>query len=325
MYRLLRLRANTLRGGSPDGSPRPGWAGAPDRAYHRPVSHETDASGRGNVHRLVDRVAMAFEDRVGRAAVPWRPGADGPLDPFGAPGPLPPMRVTPAARRRRGTALLLPPWKFRSPAILSGWVRSLAGAGLDVWLVVPPLHLERTPPGQRSGEGVVSPDLGRMRDVLGQSVREARACVAGASAAGGEVVLVGLSLGALVAAWVATGPERVDRAALLAPPADLAAVFRETPIGRRYAALAERAGAPVPAGEELSMRLGWLVPLGRRPTAGRILVAGGRHDAIAVDGAPTLARAWGVPLREFPRGHLTLLFGCRALRREVARFAGGDG
>jgi pimeloyl-ACP methyl ester carboxylesterase len=288
------------------------------------VSPRGDLPGRGGLHRLVDRLAWAVEDRVDRPAVPWRAGAEGPLDPFGEVGPRPPVRITEPSGPRSGTAILLPPWKFRSPAVLSGWVGSLAGAGFEVWLAIPPLHLERTPPGHRSGEGVVTPDLGRMRALLEQSVVEARACVARATALGGEVVVVGLSFGALVAAWLATGPERVGRAALVAPPADLAAVFRETPIGRRYAALAERAGEPIPAGEALTRRLAWLAPLHRRPTAGRVLVAGGRYDAIAVGGAPALARAWDLPLREFPRGHLTLLFGCRSVRREVARFV-GDG
>jgi pimeloyl-ACP methyl ester carboxylesterase len=289
------------------------------------VSAPDDLPVRGGLHRLVDRLAMAAEDRVSRPPVPWRAGPAGPLDPFGPPGRLPPLRVTGASRPRRGTAILLPPWKFRSPVVLSGWVRSLARSGLEVWLAVPPLHLERTPPGERSGEGVVSPDLDRMRGVLEQAVLEARACAVRASALGGEVAVVGLSFGALVAAWVATGPERVDRVALVAPPADLGAVFRDTPIGGRYAALAARAGAPVPAGDELERRLDWLVPLGRRPTCGRVLVAGGAHDAIAMGGARVIARAWGVPLREFPRGHLTLLFGCPAVRCEVARFAAGAG
>ena len=292
-------------------------------AYHPPVTHPAQRPVPGGAHRLVDRLAMAVEDGVDRPPVSWRAGPDGPLDPFGPPEAVPPLRVTGARGARRGTAILLPPWKFRSPAVLSGWVRSLAGAGLEVWLAVPPLHLERTPPGQRSGEGVVSPDLARMREVLAQAVLEARACVVRASAAGGEVVVVGLSFGALVAAWVATGPERVGRVALVAPPADLGAVFRETPIGRRYAALAERAGHPVPGPEELARRLGWLVPLERHPTAGQVLVAGGRYDAIAVGGAEAVARAWAAPLRQFPRGHLTLLLGCAAVRREVARFAAG--
>ncbi len=284
----------------------------------------------GALHRLVDRAAMAVEDLHAREPVPYRPGPDAPLDPFGPLGPsahearpggvLPPIVVTAAAGPRRGTAVLVPPWKIRSAANVAPWVHALAAAGLDVWMPVPPLHLERTPPGQRGGEGVVSPDLGSMRGALELSVREARACVA-AAAEHGEVALVGLSLGALVAAWVAAGPERVSRAALVAPPADLAAVFRETPIGRRYAAIADRAGARVPPGPELDERLSRLAPLSLRPSAGRVLVVGGRHDAIAVGGATALARAWGLAPSLHARGHITLLFACAAARREVAAFA----
>lgn len=275
----------------------------------------------GAFHRLVDRLAMAVEDRAPRPAVPWRPGPDLPLDPGGPPLPLPPVRTTPARGTRRGTAVLVPPWKIRSPAILRGWVRSLTAAGFEVRMPVPPLHLERTPPGERGGEGALGPDLERTREVLVTAIREVRGCLVRAAEEPGAVVLVGLSLGALTAAWAATGPERVDAAALLAPPADLAAVFRETAIGRRYAALAARAGTPLPGGEELDRRLGWLSPVGRAPTARRLLVAGGRFDAIAIGGAAALARAWDTPVRAYPRGHLTLLLACRALRRDVAAFA----
>lgn len=279
----------------------------------------------GGFHRLVDRLAMAFEDRMARRPVAWRPGPDLPFDPSGPPLPLPPVRRTPARGERRGTAVLVPPWKIRSTALLGGWVRPLASAGFEVWIPVPPLHLERTPPGERSGEGVVGPDLEAMRRALGTAVREVRGCLARAGEEGGQVILVGLSLGGLVAAWAATGPERVDAAALVAPPADLAAIFRKTAIGRRYAELAGRAGEPVPDGEELDRRLGWLSPLGRTPTAGRLLVAGGAHDAISLGGAALLARGWNVPLRAYPRGHLTLLLACAAVRRDVAGFVAGGG
>jgi len=321
---MLAWCSGSGRSGQTSGGSDPPLGRCPHPAYHPRVRPARDLPARGGLHRLVDRLAMALEDRVERTPVPWRPGPEGPLDPFGPPGPLPPLRITGPSRPRRGTAILLPPWKFRSPAVLSGWVRSLSGVGFEVWLAVPPLHLERTPPGQRSGEGVVSPDLGRMRDLLAQAVREARAWAGHAATQGGDVVMVGLSFGALVGAWVATGPEPVARVALVAPPADLGAVFRETSIGRRYAALAERAGQPGPDPAELSRRLSWLVPLDRRPGAGRVLVAGGRHDAIAVGGAKAIARAWGIPFREFPRGHLTLLFGCPAVRREVARFVADE-
>ncbi len=303
---------------------RPGRASCTStgRRSIAPVPEENDTRGRGGAfHRLVDRLAMAFEDRVARRPVPWRPGPDVPLDPFGPPLPLPPLRRTPSRGERRGTVVLVPPWKIRSTALLGGWARTLAASGLEVWIPVPPLHLERTPPGERSGEGVLTPDLARTRDVLSTAIGEVRACLARAAQEGGLVVLVGLSLGGLTAAWAATGPERVDAAALVAPPTDLAAVFRETAIGRRYAALAGSAGAPLPAGAELERRLSWLTPLRRIPTAGRLFVAGGRHDAIAVGGAAALAAAWNVPLREHPRGHLTLLFACPRLRREVLAFA----
>jgi hypothetical protein len=39
-----------------------------------------------------------------------------------------------------------------------------------------------------------------------------------------------------------------------------------------------------------------------------------------VGGARALARAWNLPERSYPRGHLTLLLACRALRRDVAAF-----
>jgi predicted alpha/beta hydrolase family esterase len=62
----------------------------------------------------------------------------------------------------------------------------------------------------------------------------------------------------------------------------------------------------------------------RRPTARRVLVAAGREDRIAPPAdAIALARAWGVEPRLYGRGHLTLLFACRAVRRDVARFLSG--
>jgi hypothetical protein len=70
--------------------------------------------------------------------------------------------VEPAAGERRGTAVLVPPWKIRSAGVVSGWSRALAAAGREVWLHVPPHHLERSR-GARSGEGFVSTDLRALR------------------------------------------------------------------------------------------------------------------------------------------------------------------
>lgn len=285
---------------------------------------------------------MWTEDRRPRPPVPFRAGDASPLGCFGplpalpaappasgpwrAPSPRPcagdawlSAVARPARGVRRGTAVLVPPWKVPGLRAVAGWERLLARAGLDVWTLVPPRHLHRSAAGARSGEGFVSPDLRVLREALEQTVLEIRLLVALARRAGGEVALVGLSLGGLAAALAATAPERVDAAALVAPPVDLAAVFAGTRIGRRYRALAERAGAPVPA--ELGDALAPFRPDARRPTAGRVLVAAAADDAIALPaGALALAAAWGAEVRVYPRGHLTLLFACRAVRRDLARF-----
>ena len=53
-------------------------------------------------------------------------------------------------------------------------------------------------------------------------------------------------------------------------------------------------------------------------------MAVGLDDVVAGREEPErLARAWGQIPRRYPRGHLTLLFACAALRRDVAAFLGG--
>jgi hypothetical protein len=297
----------------------------------------------GLLHRLIDDLAVRGEDLVRRAPEACRLAPAAPLDCF---GPLPPLpatpppaegpwsapaprpawagermavRACPARGARRGTALLVPPWKIARHRLVGGWRELLAGAGWDVWLVSPPHHLERTAPGARSGEAFVSLDVARTRAAFEALVLELRV-LAALAAPRGAVALVGLSLGALAGALAATAPGRLDLAVLVAPPR-LAAVAAETGIGRRYRRLAARAGAPWPPAEELAAALAPFDPGARPPTARRVLVAGGLHDRIApAAAAPALARAWGLAPALYPRGHLSLLFLCRALRRDVARF-----
>jgi pimeloyl-ACP methyl ester carboxylesterase len=298
------------------------------------------------LHRAVDHLAMWSEDLRRLAPAPFVRAAGVPLDCF---GPLPPLPASaPGAdvwRARsprpapgdvsmivfrtapvgpsRGTVVLVPPWKLPRLTVLSGWRARLARAGLEVWTLVPPRHLERAAAGRRSGEGFVTPDLPALRAVFEQLVTELRLLVALARRdRGGEVSMVGLSLGGLAALLAATAPEPLDAAIAIAPPADLAAVFASTRIGRRYLRLARRAGAPAPPAAELEDLLAPFAPTRRRPTAGRVLVAVGAEDRIALPGpALALAATWGAEARSFPRGHLTLLFACDGVRREAVRLA----
>jgi hypothetical protein len=294
----------------------------------------------GALHRALDHFAIWTEDRVRRAPEPCVLAPPAPLACFGALPPLPDtspdegtwstpspwplaggdrlwIRATPAQGPRRGTALLVPPWKIGRPTLVSGWVTLLTRGGWDTWLLCPPHHLERTAPGARSGEGFVSLDLARTRAVFEQLVVEIRASAALARARG-PVALVGLSLGALAAALALTAPEPFDAGALVAPPS-LAGVLADTGIGRRYRRLAERSGSGWPAGPDFAAALAPLDPAGRAPTTRRILLAAAAHDRVATPaGALRLAQAWGLEPAVYPRGHLSLLFACAAVRRDVA-------
>ena len=299
------------------------------------------------VHRAVDEVAMWLEDRVARSPAPYRAALPGPLPCF---GPLPPLPAAPAGpgiwsapspwsgagaplsvhvstcgRAARGVAVLVPPWKLPRASLLSGWRALLLAAGYEVWLVVPPFHLDRTPPGGRSGEGFVGPDLGRLRDAVSQSVVELRVVCALALARGGLPALVGFSLGGLAAALTATTPEAPPTLALLAPALDLHAVLERTRIGRRYRALAERAGAPLPPDEAMEPLLRPFDPGARPLVARRVFLAAGRQDGVATRrGHLPVVRGWGVAPRAYDRGHLTLLFGCRQVRADLEAFLRAD-
>jgi pimeloyl-ACP methyl ester carboxylesterase len=233
------------------------------------------------------------------------------------------VEAAPALGAWRGTAILVPPWKLPRLSLVAGWAALLARAGYDVWTLIPPRHLHRAAPGTRSGEGFVSPDVPALRAAAEQLVLELRVLAALARKRGGEVALVGLSLGALGAALAATAPEQVDSAVIVAPPADLAAVVAETRIGRRYMRLMRQAGSPPPSMEALCAMFDPFRADGRRPTARRVMVGVGSADRIALPaGAAALARSWRAELRVYPRGHLTLLFLCDALRADVSRFLG---
>src|SRR5512138_1730048 len=118
----------------------------------------------GVLHRSLDALAVWAEDRVRREPEPCRLAAPAPLSCFGplpplpqppppsglwsSPSPLPlhatdrlHVQVTPARGDRLGTALLVPPWKIARPRLVRGYVRLLADAGHEVWLVCPPRHL----------------------------------------------------------------------------------------------------------------------------------------------------------------------------------------
>jgi hypothetical protein len=295
------------------------------------------------LHTGVDRLAMWIEDRVRHEPQPYRPCPPTPLDCDGvlaalpdppdrpgawsAPSPRPVgrgdrmvLRAFAARGPAAGTVVVVPPWKTGAPSLVRRYTELLVRAGWHVWLVVPPEHMERAAAGTRSGQGFASLDLVRFRALFEQLVVEIRVAMAMA-ARRGPAGVVGLSLGALATSFAITAGEPPGFAALVAPPADLSSILCETAIGRRYRRLATRAGSRWPEPEELRRALSAFDPGARARPRTPVFLAVGSHDRIALArNALELAASWGVAPRVYPRGHLTLLFGCRGLLRDLARF-----
>src|SRR5512133_2565832 len=162
---------------------------------------------------------MWVEDRVPHAAEPYCPCPPAPLDCFGALPPLPDppavdgpwsapsprpasptdrmaLHVVPRRAPFRGTAVVVPPWKAKAPALVRRYTELLADTGHDVWLLVPPEHMGRASPGAPSGHGFATLDLRRFKALFEQLVLEIRTALAMA-AARGRAGVGGLSIGAL--------------------------------------------------------------------------------------------------------------------------------
>ena len=95
----------------------------------------------------------------------------------------------------------------------------LARRGFASVLVALPYHLERTPPGRRSGELAVVPDVPRIRLTLAQAILDVRRTMDWVQTRpefqSKQVGLAGVSLGAIVAAGVAGTDPRAHPCAFL--------------------------------------------------------------------------------------------------------------
>ena len=317
-----------------------------DRALASPPARARILGVESVWHAGLDRLAMWMEDRVRHSAQPYRPCHPEPLDCFGAlpalpeppvaegpwsaPSPRPvraadrmSLHVFPCRGPFRGTVVLVPPWKTERPSLVRQYTELLSETGHDVWLLVPPEHMARASPGARSGHGFATLDLTRFRALFEQLVLEIRTALAMA-ARRGRAGLVGLSVGALAASFALAGEEASAFGALIAPPVDLAAVLGTTRIGRRYGRLAAEAGSRWPDFAELRRVLAPFDPRRTVPPRSPLFLAVGRYDRIALpDGALALGRAWDVEPRVYARGHLSLLFLCRAMLEDLRRFVLG--
>ncbi len=191
---------------------------------------------------------------------------------------------------------------------IAWFTRPIVQRGVDVVLLVPPYHLERSPAGFASGDAVFATSLTDHLNVFAQEIADTRRLIGWLRAQGVRTLGgFGGSLGALVLLRTATW-DKFDFLTVFIPMVRIASLLDQpeaAPFLRRITAEARSRSVVLNAYAALD-------PSADRPLVDpdRISVLYGRHDRIASEAQMlTWARAWGVRrLYGYNRGHTLSLF-----------------
>lgn len=120
-------------------------------------------------------------------------------------------------------------WGATDLGVETAFAKRLATAGVAAALLSLPYHLERTPPGLRSGEAAISSNPAAMKETLAQALADVRRTIDWAwsrpEVDAKRIGIAGTSLGALVSALSFGVDDRIGAGAFLLGGGDLAHVF----------------------------------------------------------------------------------------------------
>ncbi len=201
----------------------------------------------------------------------------------------------------------------------------LNNRGIAAAVITLPYHLERTPPGRRSGEMAIEADVARLKRTTYQSVLDVRRTIdfliTKPEFDPKRVGITGTSLGALVTALVFAVDTRVESATFILGGADFAQILWSSSRVVIQRDLLRRRGYTE---EKLRAELKDVEPLTYLPerTTGSAFVIGAKYDTVIPEGsAEKLIRALPNPkVLWLETGHYGGIFVQRRLMREVAGF-----
>ena len=205
----------------------------------------------------------------------------------------------------------------------------LVARGVGAAILTLPYHLSRTPPGKRSGELAIVPDVPKLRGTILQALLDVRRSMdfldSRPEFAKSPRGVSGTSLGALVSVLGYAVDSRITHAAFILGGADFAGIlWNSSRTGPQREVLRRRGYGEGRLREELRD----VEPLTYLPraTPGTTLLISAKYDTVVPGGnSGALARALGDPLRlQIDTGHYGGIFVQQRVLREVARFFGNE-
>ncbi|MDQ0341144.1 pimeloyl-ACP methyl ester carboxylesterase [Caldalkalibacillus uzonensis] len=194
--------------------------------------------------------------------------------------------------------------------------------GYHVYFPTLPYHFERTVGGLYSGEYMISANVGRTVTAVRQAVLEIRTLIQWLRQnIGGQVVLIGVSLGGYVANLTSLYEQEIDALVSVMYVNDLAYAIWHTPVGKYIKRDFEQHGYTY---EHLCRKWSILRTDCQSPLLPkkRILLISGKHDQYVMnEDAERLWLAWGKPRRLVYRcGHAGIIFNRKQIARDTLHF-----
>jgi hypothetical protein len=201
--------------------------------------------------------------------------------------------------------------------------------GIAAAVLTLPYHLSRTPPGRRSGDMAIEPDVERMKETTLQSVWDVRRTLDFLATRPeldmSRVGIMGTSLGALVTALVYATDERVHAASFLLGGVDFAQIlWSSSRVVLQRDALRRRGFTE----ERLREALADIEPANYLESrrGGRAFVIGARFDTVVPRQSTEqlIARLGDPKVLWLDTGHYGGIFVQRRVMREVAGYFSGE-
>ena len=221
-------------------------------------------------------------------------------------------------RRVRGTIVVLHGWMLRSELTLKAMGLYFAARGYRCFLPVFPFHLKRRVRGTFDGQLMIGTDTRLMRLAFEQATAEVLHLISFVRERYGHpCMIVGGSLGGLVASHVISKDGDLDRAYILVAGANLARSVMNVSLFNHLKEAFAKIGADP---ETTRVHLAETDPVMLAPVVpkDRIQIHGGLYDPVFdPESVGMLADAWGIEAHFHRCGHTTIFTRARSIFRDL--------